>query len=122
VILLIGTNDLAAHRSPELAADGIPANLVLLRQRLPEARILLLGLLPREEFRDAPLRRRSAGKWAHLRLCRRERIVYAEIGDVLLDRDGRFGATLSPDWLHLNAMGSHGLPFHTPGWRKVILR
>jgi hypothetical protein len=34
-----------------------------------------------------------------------ERIVYAEIGDVLLDRDGRFGATLSPDWLHLNERG-----------------
>jgi lysophospholipase L1-like esterase len=31
VILLIGTNDLAAHRSPELTADGIRANLVLLR-------------------------------------------------------------------------------------------
>src|ERR1700757_5032876 len=57
VILLIGTNDLAAHRSPELTADGIRANLVLLRERLPEARILVLGLLPREEFLDAPLRR-----------------------------------------------------------------
>jgi hypothetical protein len=54
--LLIGTNDLAAHRSPELTADGIRANLVLLRERLPESRILLLGLLPREQFPDAPLR------------------------------------------------------------------
>jgi len=31
VILLIGTNDLAAHWSPELAADGIRANLVEFR-------------------------------------------------------------------------------------------
>jgi lysophospholipase L1-like esterase len=60
VILLIGTNDLAAHRSAELTADGIRANLVLLRERLPEARILLLGLLPREQFPDAPLRRAVA--------------------------------------------------------------
>src|SRR5215472_16748729 len=56
VVLLIGTNDLAYGRSPELTADGIRANLERLRQRLPEARILLLGLLPREESPSAPLR------------------------------------------------------------------
>ena len=53
VVLLIGTNDLAYGRSPELTADGIRANLEMLRQRLPEARILLLGLLPREESPSA---------------------------------------------------------------------
>jgi len=55
-VLLIGTNDLAYGRSPELTADGIRTNLEMLRQRLPEARILLLGLLPREESSSAPLR------------------------------------------------------------------
>jgi lysophospholipase L1-like esterase len=106
VILLIGTNDLAAHRSPELTADGIRANLMLLRQRLPEARILLLGLLPREEFADAPLRRAAAQVNKLIRDCADgEHIVYAEIGDVLLDSDGRLGAALSPDWLHFNERG-----------------
>ena len=41
VILLIGTNDLAYDgppRSPELAAEGIRANLLYLRERLPERR------------------------------------------------------------------------------------
>jgi GDSL-like Lipase/Acylhydrolase family len=56
VVQLIGTNDLAYGRSPELTADGIRANLEMLRQRLPEARILLLGLLPREESPSALLR------------------------------------------------------------------
>ena len=56
VVLLIGTNDLAYGRSPELTGDGIRANLEMLRRRLPEARILLLGLLPREESPSAPLR------------------------------------------------------------------
>src|SRR5215475_10919063 len=106
VILLIGTNDLAAHRSPELTADGIRANLILLRQHLPEARILLLGLLPREEFADAPLRRAAAQVNKLISDCADgEHIVYAEIGDVLLDSDGWLGTALSPDWLHFNESG-----------------
>ena len=106
VILLIGTNDLAAHRSPELTADGIRANLVLLRRRLPQTKILLLGLLPREEFPDAPLRLAAAQVNELIRDCADGgHIFYAKIGDVLLDRDGRLGAALSPDWLHFNQYG-----------------
>jgi len=44
VVLLIGTNDLSFGRSPELTADGIRANLIV------------LGLLPREEAPTVPLR------------------------------------------------------------------
>jgi beta-glucosidase len=106
VILLIGTNDLAAHRSAELTADGIRANLVLLRERLPEARILLLGLLPREQFPDAPLRRAVAQVNRLIRDCADgEHIVYAEIGDALLDSDGRLSVAVSPDWLHFSERG-----------------
>ena len=60
VVMLIGTNDLAYDgkpRSPALAAEGIRANLLYLRQALPDTPILLLGLLPRgasPEFRAAP--------------------------------------------------------------------
>lgn len=106
VILLIGTNDLAAHRSPELTADGIRANLALLRERLPEARILLLGLLPREQFPDAPLRRAVVQVNRLIRDCADgEYIVYAEIGDALLDSDGQLSVAVSPDWLHFSERG-----------------
>src|SRR5260370_22225 len=53
VIVLIGTNDLPSGgrgRPPELVAEGIRANLVYLRQHLANARILLLGLYPREDL------------------------------------------------------------------------
>jgi lysophospholipase L1-like esterase len=106
VILLIGTNDLAAHRSQELTADGIRANLALLRERLPEAQILLLGLLPREQFPDAPLRRAVAQVNRLIRDCADgEHIVYAEIGDALLESDGRLSVAVSPDWLHFSERG-----------------
>ena len=63
VVMLIGTNDLAYDgppRSPELAAEGIRANLLYLRQRLPDTPILLLGLLPRGASPDSGLRRKVA--------------------------------------------------------------
>ena len=106
VMLLIGTNDLAAHRSPELTADGIRAILVLLRERLPEAKILLVGLLPREQYPDALLRRAVAQVNRLIRDCADgEHIVYAQIGDTLLDNDGRLSVTVSPDWLHFGERG-----------------
>jgi lysophospholipase L1-like esterase len=106
VILLIGTNDLGSGRSPEASADGIRANLALLRQRLPSARILLLGLLPREEFPGAPLRRAVERLNALIRDCADDNhIFFAEIGGVLLDSGGRLGTAISPDHLHLSERG-----------------
>jgi len=105
-VLLIGTNDLAYGRSPEITADGIRGNLEELRRRLPQARILLLGLLPREESPDAPLRLEVAQVNRLIRDCADDQhIFYAEIGDVLLDSDGRLTAAISPDRLHLTAQG-----------------
>jgi lysophospholipase L1-like esterase len=106
VILLIGTNDLSSGRSPEASADGISANLALLRRRLPDARILLLGLLPREEDPNSALRRAVERVNALTRGCAdAEHIFYADIGNVLLDGRGRLDATISPDHLHFSGLG-----------------
>ena len=106
VVLLIGTNDLAYGRSPELTANGIRANLEMLRQRLPKARILLLGLLPREESPSAALRVEVAQVNQLIRDCADgKHVYYAEIGEVLLDRDGLLPAAISPDQLHFTEFG-----------------
>jgi len=106
VVLLIGTNDLAYGRSPARTADGIRANLEVLRRRLPEARILLVGLLPREEVPSAPLRIEVARVNELIRNCADDQnVFYAEIGDVLLASDGLLSAAISPDQLHFTARG-----------------
>jgi lysophospholipase L1-like esterase len=105
-IVLIGTNDLFLPRPPEHAAEGIRANLSYLRQRLPAMRILLLGLLPRSESADALLRRGTVEVNRLIAGCSDDNlIVYADIGSVLLDPDGRLSQTISPDHLHLSAAG-----------------
>jgi hypothetical protein len=54
----------------------------------------------------APLRRAAAQVNNLIRDCADgEYIVYAEIGDVLLDSDGRLSVAVSPDWLHFSERG-----------------
>ena len=106
VVVLIGTNDLGYGRSPEETADGIRAVLQTLRQRLPGSRILLLGLLPRAGSPDAALRRAVGQVNRLIAGCADGRhLAYAEIGDGLLDRNGRLGPAMSPDRLHFTAAG-----------------
>jgi lysophospholipase L1-like esterase len=106
VVLLIGTNDLGHGRPPEDAAEGIRANLLFLRLHLPDTRILLLGLWPREALPEAPLRREIGAVNALIQRCGDARaIVYADIGGVLLDPLGRLTREVSPDMLHFSHRG-----------------
>jgi lysophospholipase L1-like esterase len=109
IVMLIGTNDLAYDgppRSPELAAEGIRANLFYLRRRLPETRILLLGLLPRGASPDSELRRKTVAVNRLISGCADRRFVfYAYLGGALLDARGRLTAEVSPDRLHFSEIG-----------------
>jgi lysophospholipase L1-like esterase len=106
VVVLIGTNDLGYDRPPEIVAEGIRADLLYLRQRLPHARIGLLGLWPRGMWPDAPLRGAILRVNRLIRNCGDDRMVfYADIGGVLLDRDGRLTPEISPDRTHFSARG-----------------
>ncbi len=109
VILLIGTNDLSYDgppRSPELAAEGVRANLLYLRTRLPETPILLLGLLPRGPSPASELRRKVVAVNRLISSCTDRRTVfYADIGGALLDAQGMLTAEISPDRLHFSEIG-----------------
>jgi lysophospholipase L1-like esterase len=105
----IGTNDLAYDgppRSPELAAEGIRANLLYLRRRLPDTPILLLGLLPRGASAQSELRRKTVAVNELISRCAdRRSVFYADIGGTLLDAQGRLTPEVSPDRLHFSEIG-----------------
>jgi lysophospholipase L1-like esterase len=105
VALLVGTNDLGHGRPPDLAADGIRANLVKLRQRLPDSRILLLGLWPRVDLPRIQERHEIDDVNRLIALCDDGAVTYADIGGLLLEPDGRLLPKISPDGLHLSAQG-----------------
>jgi lysophospholipase L1-like esterase len=105
-IVLIGTNDLAHGRPPELAAEGVRAVLIRLRQKLPSTRILLLGLWPRGATADDPLRKEVLVVNSLIQTCAdSQTITYADIGGVLLQPNGVLSRDLSPDLLHFNGAG-----------------
>jgi lysophospholipase L1-like esterase len=107
-IMLIGINDLysGSPRSPELVAEGIRANLLYLRQVLPDTQILLLGLLPRGALPTAELRRKVMAVNQLISSCADRRAVfYADIGGALLDAQGWLTAEVSPDQVHFSEIG-----------------
>jgi lysophospholipase L1-like esterase len=106
LILMIGTNDLGHGRSPELAAQGVRAILIQLRDKLPNARILLLGLWPRGATAADPLRQKVGAVNRLIQTCADgSTIVYADVGSVLVQPDGVLLRSVSPDLLHFTAAG-----------------
>ncbi|HEX3536918.1 MAG TPA: GDSL-type esterase/lipase family protein [Stellaceae bacterium] len=106
IVLLIGTNDLSYHRSPEDTADGIRAVLLKLREKLPQARILLLGLWPRSAAPESPFRTQIATVNRLIASCADNRAIrYGEIGGALLEADGRLAAEIAADHLHPSTAG-----------------
>ena len=105
IVLMIGTNNLGRNSPPEIV-EGIAAIVKEFRSRLPEAKILLLGVFPRAEKSDDPIRKAiqaingeiaklDDGKW----------IKYLDIGGKFLDAEGNLPKDVMPDFLHPNEKG-----------------
>ena len=106
LVLLIGTNDIGRNRPAAVIAEGIRQILIDLRSRLPEARILLLGVLPRSESPSSHRRRQVTEVNQLIQTCAdHQNIVYANVGDALLDSAGRLSREVSPDGVHLSERG-----------------
>jgi beta-glucosidase len=103
-VLMIGTNN-TGHRmeKPQYTARGIKAILDELRTRLPETKILLLGVFPRDELPNSPMRQinneinRIVDDYAD-----DQHIFFLDIGRAFLDDDGKLSREVMPDLLHLN--------------------
>ncbi len=107
VVIMLGTNN-TGHRMDPAAdvAAGMSVILEKLKAQCPHARILLLGIFPRGEKRNDPMRVRNTGiNAAYARLADGRRVVYADIGLAFLKPDGTLPRAVMPDLLHLNAEG-----------------
>jgi beta-glucosidase len=107
VVLLIGTNNLARkEEQPEWVAGGIRAILDVVQAKIPAAKIILVGLLPRGEHADDPLRARVKAVNAIIATYAVPgRIIYLDFGDRLLDDQGNLPKAVMPDFLHPSGKG-----------------
>ena len=104
VVLMIGTNNLASA-TPEHVARGVAAIVGTVRAKLPEATVLLNGLLPRGAPGD-PVRAKLTAVNARLALLADGvHVRWFDAGAGFVDADGTIPAALMPDKLHPSAAG-----------------
>lgn len=107
-VLLIGTNNLGAHadESAEEVARGVQLCVDTFRQRVPGIKVLILGIFPRGEGTDSPLRQRIVAVNRILAAkADGTNVFYQDIGHVFLARDGSVDRGLVPDLSHPSAKG-----------------
>lgn len=105
-VVMIGTNNSADDRNTASEmVDGVKAVVGSLREKLPEMKILLLGIFPRGESFNA-----QRGKILQVNQAIRkwddgEFVHYLDIGHRFLSDDGHLPKEIMPDYLHLSEAG-----------------
>jgi beta-glucosidase len=106
IVLLIGINNLLQNDTPADTAEGIRTIVRYLRQKLPAARILILGIFPCWEKADNPIRAKiKAVNGAICKLADYRQTFFADIGDTFLEPDGSIRKAILRDLLHLSPRG-----------------
>jgi beta-glucosidase len=106
-VLMIGTNN-AGHRreNPQTTAAGIKKILEELQQRLPNTKILLLAIFPRDAKPDGELRLINERVNAIIKnYADNQRVYFANINSVFLTKDGTLEEKVMPDLLHPHELG-----------------
>jgi lysophospholipase L1-like esterase len=104
-VIMIGTNNMAAHKAQDIAG-GIEAIVHELHERRPDCKILLLGIFPRSPKPTDPVRAKI--KEANSRIAKLDdgkAIYYKDIGEKFLQPDGTLSKEIMYDFLHLTAKG-----------------
>jgi len=101
-VIMIGTNNSGTNTSEQIA-DGITAIVKKLREKLPETKILLLGIFPRGvDDTDAKRKVNKGANEIAAKLADGKMVEYLDIGPKFLDDKGGLSKDVMPDLLHLN--------------------
>jgi len=108
IVLMIGTNNIGYPQEEILAADQ--AIVRAIRQKLPDTKILLLGIFPRGSDPNDPsvASMRSKIKFVNAGLAALDdgqTVHYLDIGEKFLNPDGVLPKNIMPDALHPNHQG-----------------
>ena len=106
-VLMFGTNNTGhRHEAPELTARGIKRDLDELRQRLPQTKLLLLAIFPRDEKPDGELRQINNRINAIISgFADNKTVFFLDINKAFLDEKGVLSKNIMPDLLHPNEKG-----------------
>jgi beta-glucosidase len=103
-VLMIGTNNSRDNTADEIA-DGIKTIVRRLQVKLPETRILLLGVFPRGQTSNPARDKLNEVNEKIASLGDGKRVVYLDIGKHFLNHDSTISKEIMPDFLHLSSRG-----------------
>lgn len=105
-VLMIGTNNSNGEdNTPGQIVEGIAAIVAKLRERLPNTKILLLGIFPRSENFTPQRGKLTQINQVIAKLDDGKNVHYLDIGHRFLTSDGILTAEIMPDYLHLSTKG-----------------
>jgi len=104
-VIMIGTNNSGSNSSKQIA-EGVSVIVKQLREKLPEMKILLLGVFPRGANNVDKRRKVNEGANAiFAKLDDGKQVFYLDIGKKFLEDDGTLTREIMPDLLHLSEQG-----------------
>jgi len=93
-------------QDPEQVAEGVESILEILHQKIPDTKILLLGVFPRGQSPFDKMRQNNVALNQIIRrLADGKNVHYMDIGDAFLEADKTLSKDIMPDLLHLNKEG-----------------
>jgi lysophospholipase L1-like esterase len=104
VVVMIGTNNSGTCEAADIAA-GIAAIVAELNQKLPQSKILLLGIFPRGEKPGPQREKLAAVNQLIAKLDGTQNVTFLDIGAKFLTADGLITKDIMPDFLHPNEKG-----------------
>lgn len=104
VVVMIGTNNSGTCEAADIAA-GITAIVAELNLKLPQSKILLLGIFPRGEKPGPQREKLAAVNQLIAKLDGTQNVTFLDIGAKFLTADGLITKDIMPDFLHPNEKG-----------------
>lgn len=105
-VVMIGTNNSNGEdNTPGQIAEGVAAIVRKLRERLPNTKVLLLGIFPRGENFNAQRGKLTQINQVLAKLDDSKNVYFLDIGHQFLTSDGILPAEIMPDYLHLSGKG-----------------
>ena len=105
-VVLIGVNNIPADtNSPRQVLEGVTAVVNKLREKLPDTKILLLGIFPFREDFCAQRGKALQVNQALRKLDDGQHVRFLDIGSQFIQPDGTISKDMMRDYLHLSPTG-----------------
>jgi lysophospholipase L1-like esterase len=101
VVVLVGINNLAGGFTVEQTVAGVRAVTGSIKNALPDARVVLLAVLPARPDPKDPLREKITETNRQLQtFAETDGVVFHDAGSVLLEADGTITTSTLRDFIH----------------------